>query len=183
MGQCSLKGCMIYSDLNLWALFWSSNLIPMVHLWSSNTDLSLFRQKGFLSPSHWFLVCHFLSSSLPLPRPLNLSFFLKKRNKLFLSFSQDYSLAHLCPHPALFSAERVRPPSKRELLDNLYYGKQIKISDYKRTGERTGGGITSFFFSPLFPPIESQTCIWMGRAGCIQTYTWIRLCWGFPTHP
>lgn len=97
MGQCSLKGRMIYSDLNLWALFWSPNLIPMVHLWSSNTDLSLFRQKGFLSPSHWFLVCHFLSSSRPLPRPLNLSFFKKKKKETnyFCLFLRIIAL-HIC---------------------------------------------------------------------------------------
>lgn len=177
MGRCSHKGRMIYSDLNLWALFWSSNLIPMVHLWSSNTDLRV--SLSFSLIPRLTLSVFITSSSSPFKSVL----FKKKEKKLFLSFSQDYSLAHLCPHPALFSAERVRPPSKRELLDNLYYGKQIKISDYKRTGERTGGGLQVFFFSPLFPPIESQTCIWMGRAGCIQTYTWIRLCWGFPTHP
>lgn len=56
-------------------------------------------------------------------------------------------------------------------------------SQITRGQEREQEGGLQVFFSPLFPPIESQTCIWMGRAGCIQTYTWIRLCWGFPTHP
>lgn len=56
-------------------------------------------------------------------------------------------------------------------------------SQITRGQEREQEGGLQVFFSPLFPPIGSQTCIWMGRAGCIQTYTWIRLCWGFPTHP
>lgn len=89
MGRCSHKGRMIYSDLNLWALFWSSNLIPMVHLWSSNTDLRV--SLSFSLIPRLTLSVFITSSSSPFKSVL----FLKKKRNYFCLFLRIIAL-HIC---------------------------------------------------------------------------------------
>lgn len=177
MGRCSHKGRMIYSDLNLWALFWSSNLIPMVHLWSSNTDLRV--SLSFSLIPRLTLSVFITSSSSPFKSVL----FLKKKRNYFCLFLRIIAL-HICVLTPLCFLRSVWGRHLNGSCWIIFTMESRLKSQITRGQEREQeGGLQVCFFSPLFPPIESQTCIWMGRAGCIQTYTWIRLCWGFPTHP
>lgn len=143
MAKCSVKGHTINSDPNPFE-YSISNRIVLVHLWSSNTDLAMFQQD-------------FLSFSLPLSSSPSLRVSITfastpfKPLPLFQSYSQDYTLTHLYP---LFFFFFLPPEHFRSLLEwewrllgNLCSGKQrLKISDYKRGRERSGG-ITTFFFA------------------------------------
>lgn len=160
MAKCSVKGHTINSDPNPFE-YSISNRIVLVHLWSSNTDLVMFQQD-------------FLSFSLPLSSSPSLRVSITFASTpfeslpLFQSYSQDYTLTHLYPLFFFFlPPEHFRSLLEWEwrLLGNLCSGKQrLKISDYKRGRERSGG-ITTFFF-----------CMRVCKAGHIQTYICCRFC-------
>lgn len=134
MAKCSVKGHTINSDPNPFE-YSISNRIVLVHLWSSNTDLVMFQQD-------------FLSFSLPLSSSPSL-----RVSITFHYFSRILKItpSHICIRFFFFflPPEHFRSLLEWEwrLLGNLCSGKQrLKISDYKRGRERSGG-ITTFFFA------------------------------------
>lgn len=156
------------SDLSLWRLFWSSNLILMVHLWSSNTALSLFwqiessrRERSEDKAT--------LSSSLPLPHsPFSISVFFLK-----------ITASHTCVLTPLRFPQSLWGRRLSGSCWIIFTLKSRLKSQITRGEEREQEGRLQLFFPPTH---WVPNCTWACRAGCIQTYMWLRLCWGFPTH-
>lgn len=161
MAKCSVKGHTINSDPNPFE-YSISNRIVLVHLWSSNTDLVMFQQDflSFFAPTLFFSVTPCLHHF--------------RFHALWISSTISVVFSRLHPHTSVsaFFFCFLPPEHFRSLLEwewrllgNLCSGKQrLKISDYKRGRERSGG-ITTFFF-----------CMRVCKAGHIQTYICCRFC-------